>query len=381
MAINTEQLFRTFWIGGFEAADHINGLHQRVNMIQATQHDRFAADDFVRLKSLGLATVRESVSWHQVDRGDHYDFSSLGPIAEAAHRQGMQVIWTLCHYGWPDDLELFSPEFIERFARYCAAAVRYLAPLTTGPAFYAPINEISFFAFASGDDAMFYPFVRLRGHELKRQLVRASIAAINAIWSVDSDARIVHIDPIINVFPPSDQPELASAAAAHTESQFEAWDLIAGYQEPELGGEPRFLDIIGVNFYHNNQWASGGKRLRWDSGPHDPRWIPLSELLGRVYWRYRRPLFIGETSHFGVGRADWLAETAIEVRQAIADGTPIAGVCLYPILDRPDWHHVDHWHHSGLWDLESDREGRLQRILIADYAAELKRVQRLLPAT
>jgi hypothetical protein len=65
---------------------------------------------------------------------------------------------------------------------------------------------------------------------------------------VDPDARIVHIDPIINLFPPTDRPDLAVAAAANTELQFEAWDLIAGYQEPELGGDPRFLDIMGVNF-------------------------------------------------------------------------------------------------------------------------------------
>lgn len=378
---STQRLFRSFWMGGFEAADHINGLLTRVDMTKATQHDRFATDDFKRLKTLGIRTIRESVSWHQVDRGGAFDLSSLAPIAEAAHHQGMQVIWTLCHYGWPDEIDLFGPEFVQRFARYCAAVARYLAPLTTGPAFYAPINEISFFAYASGEVAMFHPFATKRGDELKRQLVRATIAGIAAIWSVDPHARIVHIDPIIHVFAPDDRPDLAPAAAAHTESQFEAWDLVSGRREPELGGEPRFLDIIGANFYHNSQWQTDGARLRWDEGPHDPRWIGVSELLGRVHRRYGRPLFVGETSHFGVGRAGWLAEIAGEVRRAMAAGTPIEGVCLYPILDRPDWHHSDVWHNSGLWDLEPDADGRLQRVLIADYAAELKRAHRLFEET
>ena len=177
------------------------------------------------------------------------------------------------------------------------------------------------------------------------------------------------------MFAPDDRPDLVAAAANHTENQFEAWDLLSGRREPELGGDPRYLDIVGANFYHNSQWEKYGRRLRWDEGPHDPRWIPLRELLERVYRRYGRPLFIAETSHFGVGRAGWLREIADEVRRAIAEGTPIEGVCLYPILDRPDWHHVDHWHHSGLWDLEPDADGRLQRVLIADYAAELRRAQ------
>ena len=41
-------------------------------------------------------------------------------MLEAARDEGVQVIWDLCHYGWPDDLDIFSPQFVERFARFCA---------------------------------------------------------------------------------------------------------------------------------------------------------------------------------------------------------------------------------------------------------------------
>ncbi len=40
-----------------------------------------------------------------------------------------------------------------------------------------------------------------RGDELKRQLVSASIAAIEAVWSIDREIRITHTDPAINVVP------------------------------------------------------------------------------------------------------------------------------------------------------------------------------------
>lgn len=371
-------LFRSFWQAGFEAADHINGLGRRVDMIAATQHDRFVVEDYARAREVGIRTVRESVHWHLVDRGGRYDFSSLAPIAEAARAGGMQVIWTLCHYGWPDDLDLFAPEWVGRFAAYAAAVARFLAPYGDGPPLFAPINEISFFAFACGDAGWFYPFAVGRGDEVKRQLVRATIAGGDAIWRVDPRARLVHVDPVIHVVPASSDPDAVRAARGADASQWEAWDMLAGRRSPELGGHPRYLDIVGANFYHSNQWQLGGDRLRWEEDPRDPRWVPLHRLLARAFARYRRPLFLAETSHVGIGRGAWLLEIAAEVNEALAQGVPIEGICLYPIIDRPDWQNLDHWHNSGLWDLLPDEAGRLRRVLVPEYAAAFTQARRLL---
>jgi hypothetical protein len=86
-------------------------------------------------------------------------------------------------------------------------------------------------------------------------------------------------------------------------------------------------------------------------------------------------MFIAETSHFGVGRGPWISEIIGEVTQAIRNGTPVEGICLYPILDRPDWDDLNHWHNSGLWDMQADEQGRLRRVLNEAYAAELKFLQ------
>ena len=43
--------------------------------------------------------------------------------------------------------------------------------------FFTPINEISFFAWAAGEVGWFYPYGKNRGGEVKRQLIRAAIAA------------------------------------------------------------------------------------------------------------------------------------------------------------------------------------------------------------
>ena len=49
-------LFRSFWMGGFESACHINFAGQRLDMICATQHDTSASDDYARLRTLGIGS-------------------------------------------------------------------------------------------------------------------------------------------------------------------------------------------------------------------------------------------------------------------------------------------------------------------------------------
>ena len=371
-------VFDSFWMGGFEAATHITGAQQRLDMIAATQHDVHVDHDYQLMRSVGIRTVRDAVRWPLVERHGHFDFSSLAPMLVAAERHGIQVIWTLCHYGWPDDVDVFGSDFPERCARYSAAVARFVQSHTTRLPFYTPINEISFLAWAAGEVGWFHPFGHGRGVELKRQLVRANIASCDAIWSVDRRARVVHVDPIIHVVPPVSRPDLTDAAHQQRESQFEAYDMLAGIREPDLGGHPRYLDIIGVNFYHSNQWEYPDVRLRWEDTPRDARWMPFHRLLAEVFDRYRRPLLVGETSHIGVGRAEWLRELAAELWSANDAGVPLEGVCLFPIIDRMDWNDEHHWHNSGLWDLVRGPAGRLERVLNAEYAAELHHSQTLL---
>jgi hypothetical protein len=80
---------------------------------------------------------------------------------------------------------------------------------------------------------------------------------------------------------------------------------------------------------------------------------------------------VAETSYDSEGKGRWIREIADEVAQAWEHGVPVERICLYPIIDRPDWDNPQQWHHSGLWDLVPDRSGRLQRVLVAEYAAGL----------
>jgi len=376
-AVDSSPLFRSFWIAGFESATHLSDCSERLDMIAATQHDQQVDADYARLPPLGFRTVRDTMRWHLIEsRPGRFDFSSVAPFVEAARAHDIQVIWDLLHYGTPCGVEIFAQDFPARFAGFAHAAAAWLRQQTDDVPAFTPINELSFFSWAAGEVGWFYPHVRSRGVEFKRQLVRAWVAAVDAIRAVDRRARMVSVEPLIHNVPPLGMEDVDGRAAAQRASQWEVWDMIAGDRDEDLGGRPDLLDVVGVNFYHDNQWeVPGGEKIAWHLQPRDPRWVPFHRLLEEAWHRYRRPIFIGETSHVGAGRAEWLRELTGEVCLALRRGVPLEGICLYPIIDRFDWDDPGHWHNSGLWDLARDGDGTLRRVLCDPYAAELARCQ------
>ncbi|MET0270503.1 MAG: glycosyltransferase [Sphingomonas sp.] len=329
-------LFRSFVQGGFESSSHRRAHdRKRLDMIAASHHDEHAEHDYRELGRHGILTVRDGLRWHLIERTPgRYDWSSLDAQLAGAKAAGTEVVWDLLHYGWPDDVDIWTPAFVTRFAAFAAAAARHIGPAPAGGRrFYAPVNEISFFAWGGGDAAYLNPFARGRGHELKVQLARASIAAMEAILLVDAAARFVHADPVINVVTDPARPWEAAHAEGHRLAQYQGWDMLAGRSWPQIGGRPALLDIVGVNFYHNNQWVHGGPPLAWD----DPRSKPFHAILAETYARYGRPIFVAETGIEGDARETWLRMILREVDHAIALGVPVEGVCLYPILDHPGW--------------------------------------------
>jgi UDP-galactopyranose mutase len=380
--INQNQIsapFRSFWQAGYEGADHINHLHHHLSMNQATGHFDRARKDYQLLHQFGIRSVRETVGWRLVEHDGQFDFSSIETRAREAQELGLQICWTFCHYGWPKDIDVFQPQFIERFARLCSRLAEYLHPFTNGVPIYSPINEISFTSW--GLSVHMFQCLNMHrenaGYVSKRQLVRATIAGCDAIWEVSPNARILQCDPLIHVAAPLDSPEHVGANAVYMESQFEAWDMLGGYKAPELGGAPRYLDILGANFYHSNQWESGTNlRLWWHLA--DPRRIPLHLLLVDLYERYNRPLLLAETSHVGSGRGVWIREMASEVSLAMQKGVDLRGICIYPAIDRPDWEDANLWHRSGLWDVGSVGFDPLGRILSPRYALALRQSQKII---
>jgi beta-glucosidase/6-phospho-beta-glucosidase/beta-galactosidase len=329
-----EPLFQSFLLAGFECSSHRRADGRRLDLLSATGHDRWAASDYRHISELGLRTARDGLRWHLVERiPGHYDWSSFLPMLDAAEEAGVQVIWDLCHYGWPDDIDFWSPAFVERFARFAAAAAGVVRDRSRRPAWYCPINEISFWAWAGGDQGRINPCAFGRGAEVKRQLVRAWIAAVDAIREVDPSARFTSAEPLIHVASGSQDPQHIYQAEEYRLFQYEALDMVTGRREPELGGRPDCLNLLGLNFYPDNQWYFDGPPI--PLGHHAYR--PLGDMIADAARRFGLPVFLAETGAEGSARASWLHYVLEEVAHAAEAGVPVEGVCLYPVLDYPGW--------------------------------------------
>lgn len=354
MSRHTQPLFDSFFLAGFECSTHRERDGRRVDVIAATRHDELAERDYAAVGGFGIRTVRDGIRWHLVERRQgHYDFDSALRMIRAAQRAGMQVIWDLFHYGWPDDLDIFSPAFVTRFGKLARSFARLLKEEAQELPFFAPVNEPSFVSWAGGDAAFIYPFAKGRDADIKAQLVRAAIEAIENIWDVIPGARIVQCEPAIHIVP---NPEIAGdidPAEQYRRAQFQAIDMLTGRVAPELGGRPEYLDILGVNFYYNNEWVNFGETLY----TFHPKYRPFQEILKEFYERYERPLFVSETGIEGMSRPGWLAYVCAEVRCAIDRGVPVEGICIYPIVDHPGWADQRHCH-NGLLDYPDARGNR-----------------------
>jgi hypothetical protein len=362
--------FKSFFMAGFECSSHrrrSDGV--RLDLIAATGHDRLVRQDYAGCAQHGLLTVRDGLRWHLIEREPgRYDWSSWLPMLEAAAETGVQVMWDLFHYGSPDHLNQGSAEFTSSYARFAAAAVRLHREVTGKAAIVCPLNEISFLAWAASNGV--FPIIGA-GEEpgwLGRHLVGTAIAGMRAMREVDPDCRFIWAEPLINVLPKT--PADAEAAEAKRLSQYHAYDMLSGRAAPELGGSPEWLDAVGVNFYSDNQWYLDGGAI--PLGHTDYR--PLADMLAETYQRYGRPILITETGAEGSARPAWLHYVCDEVREAIRQGVPVAGVCIYPIASFPGWDDERH-RQFGLFSIpcpDGTREA------YAPLAEELTRQQDLL---
>jgi hypothetical protein len=361
-----EPLFGGFFLGGFECSCHKLKDGQRLDLLSATRHDELADADYARLARIGATACRDGVPWVTVERsGGSYDFSRVARMLRAADRNRVHVVWDLMHFGWPDDADPFGPSFPSRFGRYAAAFARFLSNATDQLPMLTPVNEMSFLAWAGGDVRYMNPFEAARGVELKAQLVRATIEAIEAIRSVLPHARFLQPEPVINIVPPPDRPNLWARVESDNLLQFQAWDMLTGRVWPTLGGDPKYLDVIGVNFYSNNQFTPDGETITRG----DVRYKPFSKMLLEVWERYGRPMIISETGAEGDERAPWLRYVAGQCVAALRQGCELHAITLYPIVNHPGW--VDERHcHNGLWDYADDRG---ERPVDAALLAEIER--------
>ncbi|MDQ0593502.1 hypothetical protein QFZ37_001871 [Chryseobacterium ginsenosidimutans] len=347
--------FKSFLMGGFECADQENAFGNRVDLYKASGHDRYLEEDYDRLHSISVKTVREGIRWSAVETSPYqYNWEEVERIIEVSHLKNIQVVWDICHFGFPADLTPLHPMFARRFSHLCREFVmKYRSLVPEGDLIVTPINEVSFISWLGGDVRGASPYCVGQGWEVKYALMKAYIEGIEMMKEVDPSLRILITEPLVSIVSgDADNPESVLSAENKHFEQFQVHDILCGAMCPELRGKPEYLDIIGVNYYHHNQWINETHEyLSWEEEPPHPLFRSLHFLIETVFIRYGRPILIAETSYPGENRAKWIYFIANECFSMMKSGLPLLGCCYYPIIDRPDWDDLDNWHHSGLWDV------------------------------
>lgn len=362
------------FLAGFECSDHRLEEGRRLDLLGSTGHIAFASADYARLRSVGIQTCREGISWVRCEPSPGvFDFSSLRSRLTAAQQHGVGIVWDVMHFGWPDHVDPFALDFPQRFALLSRALAVFLSREQAWTPVFTLINEMSFLSWAGGDMGCMNPFARARSAELKVQLVLATLAGMKAVRVVLPRARFLQSEPMINVVPSAQHPKTWREVERSNLAQFEALDMLQGRAWKRLGGSAECLDIVGINVYPDNQFMLDGTTV----GLGDRRYKRLSTALLEVWARYRRPMIISETGCEGAGRAAWLRYVADEAVVVLEAGCPLWGITLYPVLNHPGW--VDDRHcHNGLWDYPTAQG---EREIDSAYALELARqTPRLLAA-
>lgn len=323
--------FQSFVMGGFEGSTLQFHDGRRIDAIAESHHDVHCEADYRLLTKQGIQTVRDALRWHRIEsKPGVYDWSEFRAMISASQRAGVQVIWDLCHFGVPDHIDVFAAEFPEQFADFAAAAGSVLAEQSSVAPWWCPINEISYWAHAAGADGFMHPSRVGAASTLKLQLVNAWLLAAARLKSIDARAQFVATDPLIHV---THMGGSESQATCDNEASLESFDQLLGHGLFAVG-HPDSVDVIGVNFYSQNQWrVEDGQPVGLGMGGYRP----LHLLLLDIWERYQRPILISETGAEAESGPAWLRHVSSEVAIARTKGVPIVGICLYPVMDYSAW--------------------------------------------
>lgn len=118
-------------------------------------------------------------------------------MIECGRSHGIQQLWDICHFGFPDDLTPLHPMFARRFASLCRAFVEFYRTVdATRPLIVTPINEVSFLSWLGGDVRGTSPYCVGQGWEVKYRLMKAYIEGVEALKAVDPGVRILTTEPL-----------------------------------------------------------------------------------------------------------------------------------------------------------------------------------------
>src|SRR5436305_1599679 len=122
-----QRLLKSYFQAGFECSTHRIKTGDRLDLVSSTNHDKWVAQAFQRCAEMGILSAREGIRWHLIQPSPGKpDFSTALTIMRAAEKAGVQVMWDLCHFGWPDYLDVFSEDWVKGLAELAHGFARLL---------------------------------------------------------------------------------------------------------------------------------------------------------------------------------------------------------------------------------------------------------------
>ncbi|HEU5138379.1 MAG TPA: family 1 glycosylhydrolase [Bacillales bacterium] len=367
------------------------------------QHYQHWKQDIDLAAELGVQMMRYGIPWYKVNPSPGQFV--WGWIDEVIHymteQKGITPIIDLMHYGTPlwMDNQFINPSFLKHLLEYVKAfAERYKGIVK----YYTPLNEPYVNAEFCGETGQWPPY--LEGDKgfvtIMKILSRGIIETVKAIKEIDPETIMVHVEA--TGFSESEDATLQEKVEFLNYKRLTCFDLITGrighrhflhdwlrrngVSEEELlwfHENQISLDIVGINYYPDlsvSEWVKQQEKVI--QKPKYGGTERLESIVRFYYKRYKRPIFITETSvnekHYD--RTRWLRESVEAVKNLRNIGVPLIGYTWWPLYDLINWDYRDgkkkveaYVEPMGLWQLLMNGERTFERVP-TKTVAEFKKV-------
>src|SRR5688500_6988729 len=146
--------------------------HDEVKLIC---HDEFLESDYQLMVDIGCIGIRDAARWYITHPAPGtFDWTWLDRVVEAAQNFRLLLYLDLWHYGYPDWLDLMSPDAPQHFAEFARQIARRYRSLV----YYCVSNEPSLLVERGGQVGSWRPFMRRKDPTpLRQQICRMIIEA------------------------------------------------------------------------------------------------------------------------------------------------------------------------------------------------------------
>ena len=295
----------------------------RQDEVRLIRHDEFLEADYQLLVDAGCVGVRDAAWWYVSHPAPHiFNWTWLDRVVAAAEKSGLKLYLDLWHYGYPDWLDILSPDAPLHFADFARSIAQRYPSLD----YYCVCNEPSLLVEMGGRQGEWGPFLKDENPSaFRRQISRMIIEASKAILDVKPDAMLVIPEP------------WHATDRISEDEQAAVLDTVLGLRDPQLGGCSDLVTIVGLNHYRDSTLP------------------PFHQLLINAKKRWpTTQLWVTETSGPPTGwqQAEWFWWMLAETRLAAVSGVNVPVFTWAPAISMYDWVDETLQLHNGIWIID-----------------------------